>query len=166
MTTTPKILGFDHEISIDFLKEGDEFLAWDPYTRFFRYGVAAQDGHMVSDEYGFRSGNTYYTDHPEKNYINVKWADMTYAWPYNPYSKAETESEGHHNGPNSTIYEAKTNFVILVKEDVYQRAWDDMAINNQISRKETLMAEALAEVETAQAALEKAKKKVQEANRL
>jgi hypothetical protein len=163
MTTTPKILGFDFTIPLGYLREGDEFITWDPDTRYFRQGVAHMDGHMVSEHYGFRAGNTYYTDNPQCNYINVRWSDMEYEWPSS--RSFHTKIDGVWIGPNQTIYQ-KDNRVILVKEDVYERAWDDMATNNTKSNKALLLAEALAEVETAQAALEKAKKKVQEANRL
>lgn len=164
MTTTPKILGFDYTISLDFLREGDEFLAFDPKTRFFRHGVANMDGHGVSEHYGVRAGNTYYFGHPEKNYINVKWSDMTYAWP-SFAGKFHTEVDGVWQGPNSTINETE-GLVILVRLDVSRRVSEDMDINQTAEKKERLMAEALAEVEAAQAALAKAKKKVQEANRL
>jgi hypothetical protein len=43
-------------------------------------GVTDMDGHMVSDRYGHRVGNHYFTvEHPDMAYINVKLDGVEYA---------------------------------------------------------------------------------------
>jgi hypothetical protein len=85
MKEITKSIYFDNDrhwlarVPLDYLKEGDRFvLRGAKYVSQLATGVADMDGHSVSDRYGFRGGNGYYIDNPEKNYINVRWDGIEY----------------------------------------------------------------------------------------
>jgi hypothetical protein len=66
-------------VPLDYLKEGDRFaLMSNGVLAKVATGVADMDGHSVSETYGFRSGNDYYTSNHQKSYINVRWDSIEY----------------------------------------------------------------------------------------
>lgn len=67
------------EVPLDYLKEGDSFtlMSYGLPVRVAT-GVADIDGHSVSESYGFRGGSYYYSDNPEKTYVNVRWDGIEY----------------------------------------------------------------------------------------
>jgi hypothetical protein len=68
------------EVPLDYLKEGDKFVLRSRGMPVrVATGVADMDGHSVSERYGFRGGNYYYADNPEKSYINVRWDGIEYS---------------------------------------------------------------------------------------
>lgn len=75
--------------SISYLKKGDRIRLVSRSRSEAMYATVDMDGHRVSDNYGTRVGNTYYDEHPEKNYINVKFDHVRYIT----------------TNPNDTVYE-------------------------------------------------------------
>jgi hypothetical protein len=67
------------EAPLGYLKEGDRFtLISSGLPVRVATGVADMDGHSVSEHYGFRAENDYYTRNPEENYVNVRWDGIEY----------------------------------------------------------------------------------------
>jgi len=110
---------FQNAIPFSYLHKGTKFKAVSPTkldeTPRIRYGVADMDGHLVSENYGERVGNTYYTKkYPEKNYINVKY---------------DGEKYGIYT-PNESI-QVHEDLTIYVDDDAFAQYLADLEENEQ-----------------------------------
>lgn len=113
---------FQNAIPFSYLHKGTKFKAVSPTkldeTPRIRYGVADMDGHFVSENYGIRVGNTYYTKkYPEKNYINVKY---------------DGEKYGIYT-PNESI-QVHEDLTIYVDDDAFAQYLADLEENEQRAR--------------------------------
>lgn len=104
-------------IPIDYLREGDRFVARGRGRVVMVSGVAAMDGNSVSDRYGFRTnGNSI----AGAQYINVRLDDPTK--PYgDPYA---------WNHPNDTLYDEDWTFFVV--PTIFARYREDVAYNKNL----------------------------------
>lgn len=116
-------------IPLSYLREGTRFVAHGGNNSTFT-GVTTMDGHAVSDRYGLRQGNTYYSDNPERNYINVKIDGVRYG--DHPCDRDEL---GNRLPINSGIYESD-NLRIFVNKDAYDRYKKDLDWNSEKGKED------------------------------
>lgn len=106
-------------IPLSYLHEGTRFVAYGGNNAMMT-GVAAMDGHAVSNRYGMRQGNTYYSDNPERNYINVWFDGVEYG-----NHPCDRDKRGNRLPINSGLYE-RDKFRIFVDKDAYDRYKEDV----------------------------------------
>lgn len=137
----------DHKLQIvplNYLRKGDYFVATNARPEKFvntqltvASGIADMDGHEVSDNYGFRAGNSYYHNNPSKDYLNVRFNGVEY---------------GHdHKRVNDSLY-LDDGWTVYVTRDVADRIALDVRHNQdwpahqEAARLATQKAELLAQV--------------------
>lgn len=108
-------------VPMEYLHEGTPFVAIRQYghgqTQVVT-GVTSMDGHAVSDHYGLRTGNPYFSENPEKNYINVYFDGVVYA--KHPCEKSEDGMD-----INSSLAE-RDDWRIYVRQEFYARYQEDL----------------------------------------
>lgn len=108
-------------IPLGMLKKGDKFVASKP-SPFMGVaicsGVADMDGHLVSESYGFRTGNNHYLE-ASKNYINVRFDGEVYG-----------ENWEH---PNDTLKQ-RDGWTIWVTSEVRLRVDQDVLYNADLAK--------------------------------
>lgn len=107
-------------------------------------GVAAMDGHAVSDNYGLRKENPYYASNPERNYINV-WFDGV------NYGKHPVDSDEHGNrlDINSGMYE-KDGWSFYVDKAAWVQYKEDLKwkpVSDEEQKREARKAHLVSEME-------------------
>ena len=136
-------------IPLGTLKKGDRFVATKPSAFngvIVRAGVADMDGHLVSEDYGFRMGNNHYLN-PKENYTNVKFDGETYG----PNWKHPNDSLNERDGwtvwvtadirlrvDNDVLYNAdlQNNLITKIREEKQEqdRAAKKLELLSQIAK--------------------------------
>ena len=107
-----------YAVPMSYLHQGTAFIA--KTTGAVVSGVAAMDGHAVSANYGTRTGNTYYSENPDKNYINVWFDGVVYG-----KHPVDRDYQGNRLEINSGMYE-KDNWSFYVDKATYDRYRQDL----------------------------------------
>lgn len=129
-------------IPISYLHEGTAFIAKAPGV--FVSGVAAMDGHAVSPNYGLRTGNTHYSDNPDKNYINVWFDGVRYG-----DHPVDRDEQGNRLDINSSMYE-RDNWSFYVNREAWERYKEDLnwkPVSTEEQKREAKKAELIAQME-------------------
>lgn len=119
---------FAHEIPFEYLRKGTRFKSVNAQGKIV-YGEAAMDGHQVSENYGVRTGNTYYTDRPDENYVNVRFDGNEYT----------------SYGSNESI-KNRLNLTLFVTKQAHDDYLDDLE-HNQLMKNDQAKTAARRELE-------------------
>ena len=147
---------FKFEIHMNYLHKGTKALLVKDGERI--RVIADMDGHFVSPDYGqmFDAKRTFYSQNPERNYINVKIVAMIENY------RGGARSAAHTNTPNSTIYETDGWMILVASPDHarYQRELNrvERAVEAEFERVKADLAHAEADLRRAREALDSFRK--------